>query len=141
MKEHLDTRFTVYTLVNTQSVFGYPKIGISLTSQKVINIATDHISIDTVRENDKRYFDTDYEVTEQYFHFDLAFLDDIVESYIGTNDYSFIAYFKDTKEIVLAYRSVYGSYKEENLLLDANANTATREIISVIHDLLQSIKV
>jgi len=137
-----ETKFQIYRLINKDSVIGCPFLGISIDTNRVIEISEDHISIDTIHEHDKGSFEADYvcSSTEEYFYFDLAFLDDLVESYIGQREYSLTAYFNDKKEIVLAYRTESDHYKEKNLTAGFPSDKTTKEIVSVIHNLLKSIK-
>ena len=142
-----DIKFQIYALTNKDSVLGYPYVGVSTETKRVIDISPqEHISIGTIHRNDKTTFDHDYALTEQYFNFDLHFLDDLIESYIGKEyikkgDYSLTAYFNTQKEIVISYRTkVTDIYQEENLSGDIS-DTVGKEIVSVIFLLLQSIKV
>lgn len=133
-----DTPFTIYQLTNRESVFGYPHIGLNPHAEKVINISDDHISIGTINENDQLFFDNDYKKTETVFLFDLSFLDEIVESYIGTKEYGLVVYFNRSKEVMLAYRTKDGKYHERNLFIHESSKAA-RQIVKVIHELIRRI--
>lgn len=142
-----DIKFNIFTLSNKKSVFGYPYVGISTDTNRVIYISPkEHICISIIHKNDKLDFDSDYTLTDKYFLFDLFFLDDLIESYVGKEylkkrDYSITAYFNRQKEIVIAYRTIIADiYQEENLSI-RTTNKVAKEIITVIFSLLQSIKI
>ncbi len=142
LNSSLDISFNIYKLANPKSVFGYSHVGISNLTERVIFICKDHFLIETVHENDKSSFESDYVTTNKRFNFDLAFLDDLIESYIKQRNYSIIVYYWPQKKVALTYRtSDTNKYVEKDLDSDLSIDNKTNELALHIYELFESIKV
>ncbi|MES2005326.1 MAG: hypothetical protein V4450_12475 [Bacteroidota bacterium] len=95
--------FDLYMLHNTDSPHGYPYVGISADSKRIINICEEHIHIlDTA---DTLFFESDYLPTYRSFELNLTTLDRLVNAYTGQESYRIIVRFNEVRHITLTYHS------------------------------------
>lgn len=124
-------------LHNPESPHGYPYVGISANSHRIINICEEHIHIlDTV---DTFFFESDYLPTYRSFELDMKKLDTMVTAYTGQDFYHIITRFNKEKHITLTYHSPTNeSPKDYDIFIGYPEKRAVK-LIEDIYPLMESV--
>ena len=130
--------FDLYLLHNPDSPHGYPYVGISHHSKRIINICEEHIHI--LDREDTLFFESDYLPVYRRFSIDLTALDRLVNTYTGQDHYSLIARFNEVKHITLTYHSPTNeSLKDYDIFTDYPSPRA-QELIADVYPMMDDIR-
>ncbi len=123
--------FRLYLLVSTDGHSLYPYVAVSDESDRIIQVATDHIKILTREDAD--FFETDYLLTSRTLDFDLAAMDKLVIDYIHIPEYSILIFFNEYKHMVLNYLSPNNESRKDYDIFDGYPEPRARKLVDEVY--------
>ncbi len=133
----MEVIFDIYMLHNPDSPHGYPYVGISAQSNRIINICEEHIHI--LDTTDTLFFESDYLPTYRSFTMDLEKLDTLVNAYTGQDSYRIITRFNEEKHITLTYHSPTNESPKDYDIFIGYPEKRAIQLIADIYPLMESV--
>jgi hypothetical protein len=130
--------FRLYLLVSTDGYSLYPYVAVSDETDRILQIAEDHLKILTREDAD--FFETDYLLTSRTIDFDLAVFDKMVIEYIHIPDYSILIFFNEYKHMVLNYLSPNNESRKDYDIFDGYPEPRARKLVESVYPMALVVK-
>lgn len=95
-KDQNYNEFTVYEMINPNSVCGYDFLAVNKTNTILISFGDSHINFQRIYWEAKQWLNCDYQRTGTLFQFQLSDLDRYIYEEFRENDYSLTSWFNDS---------------------------------------------
>lgn len=131
-------QFRLYLLAATDGESLYPYVGVSDTTNRILQIAENHIKI--LAYEDADFFETDYLLTSRFVEFDLALLDKLVVEYIHIPEYSILILLNEYKHIVLNYLSPNNESRKDYDIFDGYPEPRAQKLVDAVYPMVLALQ-
>lgn len=133
-------KFRYYKLVNPQSVYGYRLVALSIETSKILWICDDHIDISTIHQKDIDNFYNDYSPSDEYCYFNMTALDNLLNDFCGTKDYSLCIFKVPIKHLSISYSGKLERYHEVDIYPETTSDQMEKELAVKVYKLLYEVE-
>jgi hypothetical protein len=130
--------FQLHLLIRTDGVPGYPYVGTSAETNRILLICDEHIYL--LPKEESAYFENEYLPTSRFIELDLPLIDQLVQNYTGQQEYWLLTRFGTRKHLTLTYHSPTNEGPKNYDIFATYPDERARQLVKDIYPMMVAVK-